>query len=77
MEGALVNLLTVIVTTSPVQSHPCTSMLESVLASLYLVPGLDVVQKLIICDGYGQSIMSAYGRRCSLLFYQVSCGRSR
>ena len=59
MEGALVNLLTVIVTTSPVQSHPCTSMLESVLASLYLVPGLDVVQKLIICDGYGQSIMSA------------------
>ena len=44
-------LLTVIVTTSAVQSNPNTAMLETVLSSFSLVPGLDQCRRIIVCDG--------------------------
>ncbi|CAE7897513.1 unnamed protein product [Symbiodinium sp. KB8] len=43
--------LSVIVTTSPVPSNPSTEMLDRVLASMQLVPGLGSAPKIIVCDG--------------------------
>jgi hypothetical protein len=44
--------VTVIVTTSYVMSHPSTALLETVLASFSLVPGLAGSRTIIVCDGY-------------------------
>ena len=44
--------VTVIITTSPVPSNPSTTMLETVVGSLALVPGLAPCRKLLCCDGY-------------------------
>jgi hypothetical protein len=43
--------LTVIMTTSPIPSNPCTAMLEAVAESLSLVPGLEDCPKIVVCDG--------------------------
>ena len=45
-------LLTVIITTSPIQSHPSSKLLEDVLDSFAHIPGLDCCRKLLVCDGY-------------------------
>jgi hypothetical protein len=45
-------LLTVIVTTSPTTSNPCTRLTAAVMRSLGLVEGLLVCPKVIVCDGY-------------------------
>lgn len=44
--------ISVIITTSPVQSNPSTDLLERVLLSLHLIPGLANAAKIIVCDGY-------------------------
>jgi hypothetical protein len=44
--------LTVVMTTSPVVSHPSTALIEEVVNSIGLVEFLQRVPKLIICDGY-------------------------
>ena len=49
---SLEDLLTVIVTSSPVRSNPSTRMLQECLASLDLYGGLSVCQKRIMCDGF-------------------------
>jgi hypothetical protein len=38
--------------TSPVRSNPDTFIIQRVLASFGLVPGLGRCRKLIVCDGY-------------------------
>jgi hypothetical protein len=45
-------VLTVIITTSPIQSHPSSKLLEDVLDSFAHIPGLDCCRKLLVCDGY-------------------------
>ena len=49
---ALEELLTVIITTSPIQSHPSSQMLEEVLGSFDHVAGLRGCRTLLMCDGY-------------------------
>ena len=49
--GNASDLLTVIVTTSPVRSNPSTEMLASTLESLALVPYLRTAPRLLVCDG--------------------------
>ena len=44
--------LTVVITTSPIMSHPSTAMLEEVLDAFNLVPQLVGCRTLIVCDGY-------------------------
>jgi hypothetical protein len=50
--SSLAEMLTVIVTTSPAPSNPSTEMLEYVVGSLGLVPGLLACRILVICDGH-------------------------
>eukprot|EP00953_Heterococcus_sp_UTEX-ZZ885_P019393 10828-Heterococcus_DN1.PRE.2 len=50
--AALSDLLTVIVTTSPIPSNPDTSMLNYLLESLQKVPGLSECRTIITADGY-------------------------
>lgn len=50
--GTEVADVTVIVTTSPVPSNPSTEMLQGVLRSLALVPGLQRAPRILVCDGY-------------------------
>ena len=44
--------LTVVITTSPIQSHPSSKLLEDVLDSFRCVPDLCACRKLLVCDGY-------------------------
>ena len=44
--------LTVIITTSPIKSHPSTVMLDTVISSLDLIAGCQSCSKIIVCDGY-------------------------
>jgi hypothetical protein len=45
-------MCTVIVTTSPTGSNPCTRLIQEVLASLGLVEGLSDCRKIVVCDGF-------------------------
>ena len=45
-------LLTVIITTSPISTHPSTAMLEEVVGSFALVPGLRSCPTVVVFDGY-------------------------
>ena len=47
--------LTIIITTSPVKSHPSTELLDETVNSFALVDGLNDCNKIIICDGYTQT----------------------
>ncbi|KAJ3057048.1 hypothetical protein HK097_001017, partial [Rhizophlyctis rosea] len=44
--------VTVILTTSPIQSHPSTTIFEQVLSSLSLVPGLATCDLIVTFDGW-------------------------
>lgn len=46
------DLLTVIVTTSPVRSNPSTDLLEEVFESLRLALGTESCRKIVVFDGY-------------------------
>lgn len=43
--------VTVLVTTSFVRSHPSTELIDIVLGSFSLVPGLDACRMVVVCDG--------------------------
>ena len=45
-------LLTVVITTSPISTHPSTAMLEEVVGSFALVPGLRSCPTVVVFDGY-------------------------
>lgn len=45
-------LLTVVVTTSPVVSHPSTGLIDAVLDSFRFAAGLRECPTLIVCDGF-------------------------
>ena len=49
---AVQKLLTVIITTSPIQSHPSSKLLEDVLDSFVHIPDLGTCRKLLVCDGF-------------------------
>ncbi len=42
-------MLSIVITTSPIRSHPSTQMIDKVLASLHIK---DAWQVIIVCDGY-------------------------
>eukprot|EP00913_Durusdinium_trenchii_P033766 g31610.t1 len=44
--------LSVVITTSPVPSHPSTMMIEAVIASFQRVKGLAECPLIIVCDGF-------------------------
>ena len=48
----LSQLLTVVITTSPISTHPSTAMLEEVVGSFALVPGLRSCPTVVVFDGY-------------------------
>ena len=48
----LEELVTVVLVSSPMFTHPCTSITEQAINSLSCVEGLDQCQVLIILDGY-------------------------
>ena len=50
--SARCQLLTVIITTSPISTHPSTAMLEEVVGSFALVPGLRSCPTVVVFDGY-------------------------
>ena len=58
------HLLTVIITTSPTASNPCTRLIASIVRSLGIVDGLLPCRKIIVCDGYvcGQKCNYKRGR---------------
>ena len=45
------SMLTIVLTTSPVQSNPSTDLLEGCLGSFAHVPALAGVRRIIVCDG--------------------------
>jgi hypothetical protein len=49
---SLHKLLSIVITTSPIQSNPSTEMIENTLKSFNLCEGLEDCDKFIICDGY-------------------------
>ena len=55
--------LTVIITTSPLPRHPCSSMLEAILLSLRGFGGLAGCRTLIIADGYEASAVEGQSAR--------------
>ena len=44
--------LTIIITTSPIQSHPSTEVIDEVRNSFKLIDGLSEVHQIIVADGY-------------------------
>jgi len=46
----LARRVTIIITTSAAESNPSTSVLESVFATFFVVPGLSRCKKIIVCD---------------------------
>ena len=48
---AVPSLLTVVVTTSPARCNPSLEMLETVVDSFKLVPGLEACRLIVVCDG--------------------------
>ena len=54
------DLLTVLITTSPCHSHPNTDLLDKVMGTFLLVPGLKECRKIIICDGYNVTSFIRY-----------------
>lgn len=60
MEEVVKGRLTMIVTTSPVQSNPCTQMIQSLVESFDLVPGLSGCAKIIVCDGVREGSVCKY-----------------
>ena len=48
----LEELITVVMVSSPMFTHPCTSITEQAINSLSFVEGLDQCQVLLILDGY-------------------------
>ena len=50
--NTLSEFLTIIITTSPIKSHPSTYVLDQVIESFNLIDELNDCKKLIICDGY-------------------------
>ncbi|RKO90140.1 hypothetical protein BDK51DRAFT_39459 [Blyttiomyces helicus] len=44
--------ITVCLTTSPIQSHPSTEILEQVLSSFRLAPGLETADRVVVFDGW-------------------------
>ena len=50
--NTLSDFLTIIITTSPIKSHPSTDVLDQVIESFNLIDELNDCKKLIICDGY-------------------------
>ena len=55
--------LTVIITTSPLPRHPCSSMLEAILLSLRGFGGLAGCRTLIVADGYEASAAEGQSAR--------------
>ena len=55
--------LTVIITTSPLPRHPCSSMLEAILLSLGGFGGLAGCRTLIVADGYEASAAEGQAAR--------------
>ena len=55
--------LTVIITTSPLPRHPCSSMLEAILLSLRGFGGLAGCRTLIVADGYEASAAEGQAAR--------------
>ena len=53
-EPRLRGLLTIIITTSPIASHPSTMMLDTLLSTFKLVGCAELLEcrKIIVCDGY-------------------------
>lgn len=45
------DLLSVIITTSPIPSHPSTEIMDKCLSSLFEQPTLVTVPIFIVCDG--------------------------
>jgi hypothetical protein len=52
MPGDWRSRLTVIVTTSPLPRHPCSSMIEAILRTLQEFGGLEGCRTIIVADGY-------------------------
>ena len=50
-EDTVSSLLTVVVTTSPARCNPSLEMLEAVVDSFKLVPGLRACRLIVVCDG--------------------------
>lgn len=50
-DGDLYDLLTIVVTTSPARSNPSLEMMETVVSSFRLIPGLSCCRLMIVCDG--------------------------
>lgn len=48
----LSDALTIIITTSPIESHPSTAVLDTVIKSFIFIDELNDCNKIIICDGY-------------------------
>eukprot|EP00301_Raphidiophrys_heterophryoidea_P013894 c2145_g1_i1.p1 GENE.c2145_g1_i1~~c2145_g1_i1.p1 ORF type:complete len:361 (-),score=80.21 c2145_g1_i1:246-1286(-) len=52
IKSAIPDLLTVVITTSPISVHPDTSLFLETVGSFSLVPELAKARKIIVCDGY-------------------------
>lgn len=52
LPNALSDKLTIIITTSPIRSHPSTELLEHTMKTFGLVRGLLQCPKIIVCDGF-------------------------
>ena len=50
--GWLAKKLSIVVTTSPVPTNPATRLLEEVVNTIQLLPGLASCPMTIVCDGY-------------------------
>jgi hypothetical protein len=58
----LSELLTIVITTSPIKSHPSTEVIESAMATFLLAGGSNFAyscRKIIVCDGYRTYVSDA------------------
>ena len=66
--------LTVIVTTSPLPRHPCSSMIEAILRSLQHYGGVAGCRVIILADGYEACVGEGQVTRLAASGAQVNAG---
>ena len=70
------DVMTVVVTTSPVGHNPSTEMIQGVLGTFALVPGLVACRTVIVCDGVKITDASNHrqgkGTSCNPIWFQAT-----
>jgi hypothetical protein len=73
--SSLVDQLTVVINTSPATAHPTTRLIEEVVASFALVPGLSECRLIVVADGF--KLRARYALKQGAVTEELSVAYSR